>query len=154
VKDKALKVGGALRLGGKLVVEPASATAATATTPSKTVTVIDHTGKAKTKGTFKGLKEGAKVKLGKTEYQITYRGGDGNDVVLTSDTPSPSATSRTAPLASGAAPKSATTANASDEGSIPLVGWVAAAVLGGLAALIVPVSRRRRTGRKGGRHAA
>nr|WP_235989403.1 autotransporter [Streptomyces ureilyticus] len=159
VKDKALKVGGALRLGGKLVIEPASATAAassTTATPSKTVTVIDHTGEAKTKGTFKGLKEGAKVKLGKTEYQITYRGGDGNDVVLTSDTPSPSATSRTAPLASGAAPKSATTANASDEGSIPLAGWVAAAVLGGLAALMVPLSRRRRTrtGRRGGRHAA
>jgi hypothetical protein len=109
-----------------------------------------------TSGTFKGLKEGAKVKLGKTKYQITYRGGDGNDVALTSDTPSPSATSRTTPLASGAAPKSATTANASDEGSIPLAGWVAAAVLGGLAALMVPVSRRwrTRTGRRGGRHAA
>ncbi|WP_328774027.1 autotransporter [Streptomyces sp. NBC_00286] len=153
VKDRALKVGGALRLGGKLVVEPASAPAGT---PSKTVTVIDHTGKAKTKGTFKGLKEGAKVKLGKTEYQITYRGGDGNDVVLTTDKASPSATSRTAPLPSGNAPKSATTANASDEGSIPLAWWVAGAVLGGLAALIVPVSRRRRTrmGRRGGRHAA
>ncbi|MGI5193972.1 autotransporter [Streptomyces sp. CA-288835] len=155
VKDKALKVGGALRLGGKLVVEPTSAAAGT---PSKTVTVIDHTGKAKTKGTFKGLKEGAKVKLGKTEYQITYRGGDGNDVVLTSgkSTASPSATSRTTPLPSGNAPKSATTANASDESSIPLAWWVAAATLGGLAALLIPVSRRRRTrtGRRGGRHAA
>ena len=44
---------------------------------------IDHTGKAKTKGTFKGLKENAKVKVGRTEYRISYRGGDGNDVVLT-----------------------------------------------------------------------
>lgn len=159
VKDRALKVGGALRLGGKLVIEPASATAAassTAATPSKTVTVIDHTGKAKTKGTFKGLKENAKVKVGKTEYRISYRGGDGNDVVLTTgkNTASPSATTRAAPQASGAAPKSAATENASNESSVPLAWWVAAAVLGGLVALMVPVSRRRRTGRRGGRHAA
>ncbi|WP_169786266.1 hypothetical protein [Streptomyces yerevanensis] len=37
-----------------------------------------------TSGTFKGLKEGAKLKVGKTEYRISYRGGDGNDVVLRS----------------------------------------------------------------------
>ncbi|MFE9646159.1 autotransporter [Streptomyces sp. NPDC006365] len=149
VKDRALKVEGALRLGGKLVVEPASATS------SKPVTVIDHTGRSKTTGTFRGLKEGAKLKVGKTEYRISYRGGDGNDVVLSGkNTPSPSATSRATPQPSGAAPKSAATENASDGSSVPLAWWVAAAVLGGLAALIVPVSRRRRTGRRGGRHAA
>jgi hypothetical protein len=158
VKDRALKVGGALRLGGKLVIESASASAtpSASSAPSKTVTVIDHTGKSKTTGTFKGLKEDAKLKLGKTEYRISYRGGDGNDVVLTSGkTPSSSATTRAKAQPSGNAPKSATTQNASDSSSIPLAWWVAA-VLGMLAALMVPVSRRRRTrtGRRGGRHAA
>ncbi len=35
-------------------------------------------------GTFNGMPEGAVFTVGATEFQITYQGGDGNDVVLTS----------------------------------------------------------------------
>jgi hypothetical protein len=41
-------------------------------------------------GTFKGLSEGGKFTVGAYTYQISYKGGDGNDVVLTA-TGTPSA---------------------------------------------------------------
>jgi fibronectin-binding autotransporter adhesin len=34
-------------------------------------------------GTFNGLAEGATMLVGGTQYQVSYKGGDGNDVVLT-----------------------------------------------------------------------
>jgi hypothetical protein len=46
--------------------------------------VIDNQGSAKTTGTFTDLPEGAKVPG--TPYRITYKGGDGNDVVLADTT--------------------------------------------------------------------
>ena len=44
--------------------------------------IISNDGKDKVSGTFKGLAEGAKVKVGDVTFTITYKGGDGNDVVL------------------------------------------------------------------------
>jgi autotransporter-associated beta strand protein len=38
-------------------------------------------------GTFAGLAEGAKVKVGGRDFTISYSGGDGNDVVLADTTP-------------------------------------------------------------------
>jgi hypothetical protein len=38
-------------------------------------------------GTFAGLPEGAVFEVSGTGFRITYRGGDGNDVVLTADNP-------------------------------------------------------------------
>jgi hypothetical protein len=46
--------------------------------------VIDNRSTTKTSGTFTGLKEGAQVPG--TPYRITYKGGDGNDVVLADTT--------------------------------------------------------------------
>ncbi|MDB5175580.1 MAG: hypothetical protein JWM81_438 [Candidatus Saccharibacteria bacterium] len=46
-------------------------------------TIIDNDGSDAVTGTFTGLDEGAAVTLGGVTYNITYKGGDGNDVVLT-----------------------------------------------------------------------
>ena len=46
-------------------------------------TIIDNQGKDPASGTFKGLPEGTTVKIGKAEFTISYKGGTGNDVVLT-----------------------------------------------------------------------
>jgi hypothetical protein len=144
-----LKVGGKVALAGKLDARSGSET------KTETVTLIDHSGKAKTTGTFAGLKEGAAVEVGKARYRISYRGGDGNDVVLTAaTTASPSATARAAAAADSAAPKTARTQNAADASPIPRAWWLVAAALGLLATLMIPVTRRRRgRGRgRGGRH--
>lgn len=45
--------------------------------------IIDMTGANPVQGTFKDLPEGATVRSGTAEFRISYRGGDGNDVVLT-----------------------------------------------------------------------
>ncbi|MEU9882815.1 autotransporter [Streptomyces phaeochromogenes] len=151
VGGEALKVGGKVALAGKLDARSGSKTE----TGSKTgtVTLIDHSGKAKTTGTFTGLKEGATVEVGKTKYRISYRGGDGNDVVLTAaTTASPSATAR--PAAESAVPKAARTQNAADASPIPRAWWLVAAALGLLATLMIPVTRRRRGRGRGGRHAS
>ncbi|SHN40885.1 putative Ig domain-containing protein [Chitinophaga sp. CF418] len=48
-----------------------------------TFTIVDNTGTAAVKGTFKGLQEGAQLTAGKDNFNITYKGGTGNDIVLT-----------------------------------------------------------------------
>lgn len=45
--------------------------------------IIDNQGNSAVSGTFQGLAEGAVFVVGNTKFQITYKGGDGNDVVLT-----------------------------------------------------------------------
>jgi hypothetical protein len=47
-------------------------------------TIIDNRGAAPVSGTFTGLPEGASVQAGGSTFTISYRGGDGNDVVLLS----------------------------------------------------------------------
>ncbi|MGH1556613.1 hypothetical protein ACRAWF_47255 [Streptomyces sp. L7] len=74
---KPLKAAGKVALAGDLDLSAAG------THPARTVTVLDHTGDAPTTGSFTGLREGSKLKLAGTTYRISYRGGDGNDVVLT-----------------------------------------------------------------------
>ncbi|MDO0910714.1 autotransporter [Streptomyces sp. DT2A-34] len=142
LRDGPLKVSGAVRLAGDLDL----AAAATSAKPAGKITVLDHRGSAKTTGTFTGLKEGKKLQLGDTTYRISYRGGDGNDVVLTAVTtpPSPSAdTPRTA--ADTVASPGTRTASAASSG----LGWwpyvLAAGLLVGLA---IPATR---FGRGGGR---
>ncbi|MFF4785978.1 autotransporter [Streptomyces griseorubiginosus] len=139
-----LKVSGAVRLAGDLDL------AAAGTRPARTVTVLDHQGGARTMGTFKGLKEGTRLQLADTTYRITYRGGDGNDVVLTTDTASATARVRSVgtPTARAAAPRPTDTA----EG----LGWwpyvLAVGLLGGLAVTPALGMWGRRGG--GGRHAS
>ncbi|CCK26582.1 hypothetical protein BN159_2203 [Streptomyces davaonensis JCM 4913] len=144
-----LKVTGAVRLAGDLDL------VSVATGPAvPEITVLEHSGRARTTGAFEGLKEGSRVKLGETTYRISYHGGDGNDVVLTAHSatgPAPSADPRTA---AGADPADTRTASATGDA----FGWWPYALgLGMLGGLMVPATRRARGGRgrrTGGRHAA
>ncbi|WP_367320112.1 autotransporter [Streptomyces sp. HUAS ZL42] len=146
LRDKPLKVAGAVRLGGELDLSAAG------TKPAREVTVLDHTGSAKTTGSFTGLREGAGVKLADAVYRISYRGGDGNDVVLTAAGPSAE------PSAHGTSSSGAVAADArSDTASSGLGWWPYVLAVGLLLGLIVPALQRRRGrgGRRGGgRHAA
>jgi autotransporter-associated beta strand protein len=45
-------------------------------------TIIDNDGKDPVVGTFFGRPEGRELSLGGNRYRLTYRGGDGNDVVI------------------------------------------------------------------------
>ncbi|HEY6137924.1 MAG TPA: Ig-like domain-containing protein, partial [Thermoanaerobaculia bacterium] len=49
--------------------------------------IIDNHGSAPVSGTFTGLPEGATLTAGKYTFWISYKGGDGNDVVLTAGMP-------------------------------------------------------------------
>jgi hypothetical protein len=147
---KPLKVTGKVGLAGDLDLSAAG------THPARTVKILDHTGKGSTTGAFKGLREGTKLKLADTTYRISYRGGDGNDVVLTTDTASsPSATAHTTPKSSSdttvTEARTANTARSDDFG-----WWPYALGLGLLGGLLVPATKRTRGGsrRGGGKHAA
>nr|WP_203614262.1 autotransporter [Streptomyces sp. SID13726] len=142
--NRPLKATGPVRLAGDLDLS------ATGSTPAPTITVLDNTGRSSTTGAFRDLKEGARLKLADTTYRITYRGGDGNDVTLTTATPSPSPSTRsttTAPDTEAAAPH---TTGAAAEG---LGWWPYVLALGLLGGLVVPPTVRRR-GKRSGRHAA
>jgi autotransporter-associated beta strand protein len=56
-------------------------------------TILDNTGAAAVNGTFAGLPEGASFTSGGSLLRISYTGGTGNDVVLTSIVPPPQITS-------------------------------------------------------------
>lgn len=51
--------------------------------PGTTFTIIDHSGSSPVAGSFKRLRPNAKFKVGGHTFRISYNGGDGNDVVLT-----------------------------------------------------------------------
>jgi hypothetical protein len=54
-----------------------------AAAPGDSFTIIDNRGADAVSGTFAGLPEGAVVQVGNPSLQISYVGGDGNDVVVT-----------------------------------------------------------------------
>ncbi len=67
-----------------------------------TFTIINKTSAGAITGTFNGLAEGATFTGGARTYQITYAGGDGNDVVVTDITaagPTPTPTPTSTPTA-------------------------------------------------------
>ncbi len=74
-----LRVNGTVALGGNTLSLHVTAGAPGA---GETFTIIDNDGTDAVSGTFAGLPEGATVTLGSATLTITYRGGDGNDVVL------------------------------------------------------------------------
>jgi hypothetical protein len=146
-----LTVTGAVRLAGVLdLAAPAPAGGG----PGAKVTVIDHRGKGRNTGAFAGLREGAEVKLADRTYRITYRGGDGNDVVLSRAKAgrSPVVKAATGP---GADNPETRTRNASASAGTGLGWWPYALAVAGLCGLLVPVARRGKNRRRGGgRHAA
>lgn len=79
-----LVVNGPVSIGGELVLslgfEPSAGTQ---------LKVIDNDGTDPVQGSFSGLPEGATFGSGGSFYKITYKGGDGNDVVLTATGPPP-----------------------------------------------------------------
>lgn len=143
-----LKVtGSSVRLAGDLDLSAAG------TKPAREITVLEHSGRSRTTGTFRGLKEGARLKLADTVYRISYKGGDGNDVTLTATGTGHSAAAHPDTASSGTAGAAATrTANTSGSG---LGWWPYVLAAGLLVGLVVPAVQRGRSGRRrGGRHAA
>ncbi|MEU5631739.1 autotransporter [Streptomyces rishiriensis] len=121
--------------------------------PGRTIIVLNHTGSTPVRGTFDGLREGGEVKLDDTVYRISYKGGDGNDVVLaaTAESSSVSASGRASSRAVTAETRGADATRPSAFGWWPYV--LTAGLLG---ALLVPKTRRSRGGQRnrGGRHSA
>jgi hypothetical protein len=80
-----LTVSGTVTLGGATL----NATALPMQAGNNQFMIIDNTGNNAVSGTFAGLPQGSEVMVpltggGTAPYQISYTGGDGNDVVLTS----------------------------------------------------------------------
>ncbi|WP_069770051.1 autotransporter [Streptomyces sp. LUP30] len=125
----------------------------TGSSPLRTITVLNHTGSTPVSGTFDGLREGAEVKLDDTVYRISYKGGDGNDVVLTAAAGTPSASAGTRPSSRAI---TAETRGADAVGSGAFGWWPYVLTAGLLGALLVPKTRRSRSGprNRGGRHSA
>jgi autotransporter-associated beta strand protein len=79
-----LVVAGQVNLGSATL----DATAGFTPTGNESFMIIDNTGTSAVNGTFTGLPQGATVTISGQPYSISYTGGDGNDVVLTSQVPS------------------------------------------------------------------
>jgi hypothetical protein len=74
-----VQVSGTVTLSGPLYVNIVSG----APTLGQTFTIIENDGNDPVSGTFSALPEGSNFPVGTSRFSITYRGGDGNDVVLT-----------------------------------------------------------------------
>ncbi len=73
-----LTVGGTVTLGGSIAVVPAAGLAV-----GSIFIILDHSGPGAISGTFDGLPEGGAFVSGGYTWQVSYLGGDGNDVSLT-----------------------------------------------------------------------
>ncbi len=78
-----LAITGTVNLGGAMLTGTSGFTPA----PGVELIIISNDGSDAISGTFAGLGEGAPVTLGGSIFQITYFGGDGNDVALTTPPP-------------------------------------------------------------------
>jgi hypothetical protein len=70
--------------------------------PSDAFTIISNDGADPVVGTFTGLPQGATLAIGGQQFQISYTGGDGNDVVLTEISGAPVPTLALAAVSPGA----------------------------------------------------
>src|SRR5262249_9194653 len=70
---------GSVNLGGAALLATLSFNSAV----SNQFIIIDNDGTDPVIGMFNGLPEGAIFMIGPSRFEITYQGGDGNDVVLT-----------------------------------------------------------------------
>ncbi|MET7698359.1 autotransporter [Streptomyces sp. NPDC005485] len=139
---KPLHVTGKVTLAGHLHIDPK----AKAPTSGTETVLVSNSGSDKISGTFTGLAEGAKVTVLGTEYALTYKGGDGNDVALarTKSSGTPAAAAEGAPR---------NTPNSPAGTSFPWRTTTLAAALP-LAALALLFAARRRRGSRRGSHRA
>ncbi len=106
-------------------------------TIGQSFTILNNTGSNPVTGTFNGLAEGATFSLGGATFQISYVGGDGNDIVLTVINP--------ATAASGSGANAPGTPNtgfglvAGRPATVLAVTMLAASILLGLARRLKPV---------------
>jgi len=86
-------VGSTITLSGSLKVDLLSGF-----NPSvgQTFDIINNQANNAIQGTFSGMPEGSVFAVGNTKFSITYKGGKGNDVVLTVVNPSAAVTATTA----------------------------------------------------------
>ena len=80
------KVSGPITIGAKTTLD---VTLGFSPAPGQSFRIIDNTGSQAVSGTFTGLPEGASFALGGKTWAITYKGGTGNDVVISTTTPGP-----------------------------------------------------------------
>ncbi|HNQ87231.1 MAG TPA: PA14 domain-containing protein [Verrucomicrobiota bacterium] len=109
--------------------------------PGDSVTLIDKGGTEAVTGTFHGLPEGAAFTLGGQVFSVSYQGGTGNDVVLTTSAnqpptanPNAGATRQNSALTIAAVKLSGNDADP-DHDPLSVVGVSAASVQGGTVAL-------------------
>ena len=80
-----VRVSGGVRLGGVTLGATLAVNASGLVLPGpRSFIIVDNDGSDPVTGTFAGLPEGATFAAGAYSFQITYSGGTGNDVVLTS----------------------------------------------------------------------
>lgn len=82
-----LSVQGPVTLGGTLELLPSPGIASQTSMP-----ILSPSGTGAITGTFANLPENATFEAGGYQWRISYRGGDGNEVILTNVTPPPPAT--------------------------------------------------------------
>lgn len=133
-----LNASGNVSLGGSNLVVSFAFTSAT----GDAFTIINKTSGGAVTGTFAGLAEGATFTSNGRTYQITYVGGDGNDVVVTDisapgPTPTPTATVTPPP---GITPTPTATPGPGPIAAVPTLSSELLALLGlalALAAILV-----------------
>ncbi|MEV3860136.1 autotransporter [Streptomyces sp. NPDC050095] len=142
---KPLHVTGKVTLGGRLLIDPK---AKPPTGGTETV-LVSNSGSDKISGTFTGLEEGTELTVHGTEYALTYKGGDGNDVAL-----SRAKSSGTPAGAAEGAPR--TTGNSGSSSGGTSFPWLTTALASTLvlAALALRFAVRRHRGRPRGSHRA
>ena len=107
-----LQVGGTVNLAGPGDPLGSTLQVVTGFTPALNTSfmIIDNDSNSPVIGAFAGLPQGATFSMGAATFQISYQGGDGNDVVLTAlqvstATPTPTGTPPTpTPTATGTPP--------------------------------------------------
>lgn len=120
-----LAVNGSVDLGG------AALAADLGFTPSagEAFTIVTNDGTDPVSGTFAGLAEGATTTVGGTSFAVSYRGGDGNDVSLTTraaptttTTTTSTTTTTTSTTTTSAPPSTTTTVAGSTTTTVPASG--------------------------------
>jgi uncharacterized protein with beta-barrel porin domain len=125
-----LKVNGNVTLGGKLTI-----TLGTKPKLGQALTIIKNTGSSPVSGTFAGLPEGAKFTVDGIPFRISYSGGSGKDVVLSTGD---------SIVSTSQSSSSSDTGSPQGSGSFPIGMLIGMLVLLIIGALLIFILLRRR----------